>query len=257
MRNALIALGVIGSFIFIGFGGITLASAHEGWAPDTQIVSTLITMLLCSSYFFISKKHLDVWYRILMVWAAVLMFSYIISLVIPGTKPYGQWNEKVVGVPIVLFASPIWLLFILILLQFSREALSPKIDLKLNREPVLILLALIGIVFGFLNGIQVLPREWGSLGLNETAILGMIYGFLVLFRPPRRLNLFVAIVMGFFLLAYVVQPPGMDTGFGHAFQFLWGGTLSLGALSDVMIALAFFPASIIFLRRQKSKKLRR
>ena len=229
MRNALIALGAIGGFVFLGFVGITFASAHEGWAPDTQIVSTLITMLLCFYYFFTPRKHLYSWYRVLMLWAAVLMFSYLTSPVILGTKPYNQWIEKVFGVPVAFLASPIWVLFALIFFQFIRSPASEN-RFEVQSRTNTYLAFVDRDCFCFLNGIQALPREWGPLGLNETAILGMIYGFLVLFSSSSRINLFVASITGFFLVMYVVQPLGMDTGFGYAFEFLWVNPSTLGRL---------------------------
>jgi len=257
MKKVLFATGIICLFVLAGVAGASIASENEGWTAGAQVVSTLITVLICSSYFLIPKRSVKTWYRILMGWAAVLMFSYILSVVIPGTKPYSQWTEKASWmfpwflIPVVMLASPIWLIFVLFYLEFGRLARYPQCDLRLVRDPFLTSMALAGIVFGFLNGLQVLPGEWGPLGLNETAILGIVYGFLTLFGPPRRLNLMISIVMGFFLFLYILQPPGLDTGFGYAFRFLWGGDFNLGALTDVMVAATLFPASIMSIRRAR------
>ncbi len=257
MKKVLLAAGTICLFVLVGAAGMSIVSENEEWRAGVQVVSTILTMLICSSYFLIPKRSVKTWYRILMGWAAVLMFSYILSIVIPGTKPYNMGTERLAKflpwflVPIALLAFPIWLIFVVFYLMFAREALYPDAELKITRRPVLILLASIGIIFGFLNGLQVLPGEWGPLGLNETAIFGMVYGFLILLKPPKQINLLMALVMGFFLLAYVMQPPGMDTGFGYALGFLWGEPFNLGALTDVMIALVFFPASIMLIRRAR------
>ncbi len=259
----LVALSIIAVLAIAGVAGLIYSSENPRWRPGLQVDSTLATLLVCSAYFLVPENRRLQWYRILMAWAAVLMFSYVLSTVIPGTKPYEMGTMDVAEilpwflVPVALLAFPIWLIFTLFYLTFASEAIRPTAGLDLNREKIFYPLAIIGILFGFLNGLQVLPGEWGPLGLNETAILGMVYGFLLLLYPPRRLNILVAIIMGFFLLLYVGQPPGMDTGFRYAFQFLWGGSFNLGALTDVMIALAFFPASIISLRRQRAGKLKR
>ena len=259
MKRVLVAIPAIGIFALAGAAGLIYSAEDPRWGLGLQVASTFVTLLLCSAYFLVPPKRRLGWYRTLMAWAAVLMFSYVLSTVIPGTTPYEMGTKDVAKVlpwflvPVALIVFPIWLIFTLFYLIFAGEAIRPTAGLDLNRNKFLYSLAALGILFGFLNGLQVFPGEWGPLGLNETAILGMVYGFLLLLRPPRRLNLLIAIVMGFFLPVYVVGPPGLNTGFRPAFQFLWGEPLNLGALTDVMIALAFFPASVWLLRRRKRR----
>jgi len=102
------------------------------------------------------------------LWAALLMLSYIGSWFMPGSMPH-YVVQTTGGLP------PPFIIYCVFLLVFVKEIIKPEATFQLNKKPLPILLGSIAIIFGFWGGmisytlatvppggpLPVSPGEWG------------------------------------------------------------------------------------------------
>ena len=82
-----------------------------------------------------------------MVWAAILLLSYLASFFMPGTQSYTIMED--IGLP--RFTFPLFIWFGLTIPVFIKEFLKPGTKFEFNKNPLLVLLGSVAIIFGFLN----------------------------------------------------------------------------------------------------------
>jgi len=167
-----------------------------------------------------------------MVWAVMLLLSYLASFFMPATQSYIIMKD----IGLSRFAFPLFIWFGLTIPVFIKEFLKPGTTFEFNKNPLLILLASVAIIFGFLNAMVSVMAVmiasggsyplggWGPLGFCETAIFGLIIGFLVLLKLSKWLSIVTAICTGFMLITGV---------FPH--------------YTDLAVYLSLFIAALIFI----------
>ena len=241
MRHSkLLGLGLVAGIVVMGLLGLLRAAQSLQWGQGIQLISTIFTLVLGFSYFAFSKERKGWWYRIFVLWAAVLMVSYIGSWFMSGTMSH-HVVQTTGGLP------PPFIIYCVFLLVFIKEIIKPGATPKLNKKPLPILLGSIAIIFGLVSGMvsftlatappggptPVPGGEWGPLGINDTAILGMVVGFLVLFGLSKALSIVTAIT-GIIL-----------------FVFIGAEATGLGRISDSAVYLSLFAAGIVCLITRK------
>lgn len=174
-----------------------------------------------------------------MVWAAILLLSYFASFFMPATQSYTIMED--IGLP--RFTFPLFIWFGLTIPVFIKEFFRPGTKFEFNKNPLLVLLGSVAIIFGFLNamvsftaamtasGGSYPPGGWGPLGFCETAVFGMIIGFLVLLKLSKWLSVVTAICTGFMLITGV---------FPH--------------ITDLAVYLSLFMVAVIFLLPKRIRK---
>jgi len=108
--------------------------------------------------------------------------------------------------------------------------------LNLTKNPLLVLLGSVAIIFGFLNAMVSFTATtmaasgsyplggWGPLGFCETAIFGLIIGLLILLKLSKWLAIVTAVCTDFMLITGV---------FPH--------------ITDLAVYLSLFIAALIFI----------
>jgi len=226
----LLGLGLIAGLVLLGLLGLVRAVQGFQWGQGLELITTIFTLLLCFNYFAFQKEGKVLWYRILMVWAAMLLLSYLASFFMPATQSYTIMED----IGLSRFTLPLIIWFGLTIPVFIKEFFKPGTKFELNKNPLRVLLGSIAIIFGFLSGLvpfmamvssaQVPLGGWGALGLCETAIFGLIIGFLVLLKLSKWLSVVTAICAGFMLITGV---------FPH--------------ITDLAVYLSLFVAALIFI----------
>jgi len=231
-----VGLLLTAGLVVMGLFGVLRVVLGLQWGQGIQLASTIFSFALCFSYFAFSKEHKMWWYRILMVWAAMLMISYMGSWLVPGSQSYIIAEEGGVSG----FFTPTFIPLCIVLIIFIKEIFKSGTLFELNKNPVLVLLGLIAIIFGVINGVvsfllsgavssitmgmAIMPGEWGPFGLCETAILGIIIGFLFLLKPSKWLIIPIAVTLA---------PLNIFIAMSH--------------YTDIVAFLALFLATVIFL----------
>lgn len=238
--SKLVGLALVAGIVVMGLLGLVRAAQGFQWGRGLELITTIFTLVLCFSYFAFPKERKTWWYRILMVWAAMLLLSYLASFFMPATQSYSHVEERGEISGFILF----WSMFTLLVLIFIKEFHRPGTVLKLNKNPLLTSLGSIAIIGGFLSGlvpfyyfyftqIQIPPGGWGPLGLCEAGIFGMTIGFLVLLKPSKWLSILTAIITGMLLI-----------------------TLTSPHFTDLMVFLPLFLAAVILLfKSMKGEKM--
>ena len=81
----LLGSGLVAGLVLLGLLGLVRAVQGFQWGQGLELITTIFTLLLCFSYFAFQKEGKVFWYRILMVWAAMLLLSYLASFFMPAT----------------------------------------------------------------------------------------------------------------------------------------------------------------------------
>jgi hypothetical protein len=201
--------GLTTGLVAFGLFGVARTVSGFQWGRGLELITTLFTLALCLSYFLFQRERKTRWYRILMVWTVMLMLSYLTSFFTKGTVSYTIMED----IGISQFAIPLFIWFGITIPVFSKEAIKPKTVFEFNKNPLLILLGSAAIFFGFWNGLIPFiaavfsmpspPGGWGALGLCETAVFGIVMGFLILLKPSKWLVAVTAICTSFMLITGV------------------------------------------------------
>jgi len=129
----LLGPGLVVGLVLLGLLGLARAAQGFQWGQGIQLISTLFTLGLGFSYFAFPKGGKVWWYRIFVLWAAVLMVSYIGSWFMPGSMSH-HIVQTTGGLP------PPFIIYCVFLLVFVKEIIKPGATPQLNKKPLPILL---------------------------------------------------------------------------------------------------------------------
>ncbi len=207
----------------------------------------MITLYACSSVLVVRRKEL--WYRAFLVWYLVVMGSFTAAFLIPGMEPYGYVIEAGKGLglsggALALFVAinPMVVWYYGYCLVGIKELLRPSTALKPNRVRAVHVLCLVVVTGGTLNVLASAGGFNGWLGLNDTVILGTMWGTLYWFRPWKW---FTRIHLGRLLLNVIYVFPAMLSSQAGIMIGSLGGYMALGAWTDLMAINGVASAGIL------------
>ncbi len=196
----------------------------------------MISLYACSSVLVVRRK--EFWYRMFLVWYLIVMGSFTAAFLIPGMEPYGYVIQAGKGLglsggTLALFVAinPMVIWYYGYCLIGIKELLRPATALEPNCVRAVRVLCLAAAVGGTLNVLVSAGGFNGWLGLNDTVILGTMWGTLYWFRPWKW---FTRIHLGRLLLNIIYMLPAILSSQAGILIGSLGGDMALGAWTDIM-----------------------